>query len=92
MPDLISFKQINRDELLKHLMWKNKSRLSEYDEDDRDLLIGQLGHFPNAYGGVADEIACMKKSPYKNNCQRFLEDMPEANEALFGRLKNLKFI
>jgi len=92
LPDLISFKQINRDELLKHLMWKNKSRLSEYDEDDRDLLIGQLGHFPNAYGGVADEIACMKKSPYKNNCQRFLEDMPEANEVLFRRLRNLKFI
>jgi hypothetical protein len=92
LPDLISFKQINRDRLLKHLMWKNKSRLSEYDEDDRDLLTGQLGQFPNAYGGVVNEIAYMKKSRYGDNCQRFLEDMPEANEALFRRLRNLKFI
>jgi len=92
LPDLISFKQINRDELLKHLMWKNKSRLLKFDDIDKDLLIGQLGHFPNAYGGVANEIAYMKKIPYINNCQRFLEDMPEANEALLGRLRNLKFI
>jgi hypothetical protein len=92
LPDLISFKELNRDRLLKHLMWKNKSRLSGYDEDDRDLLIGQLERFPNAYGGVVNEIAYMKNISYLNNCQRFFDDMPEVNEALFGRLRNLRFI
>ncbi|MFQ5964690.1 MAG: hypothetical protein ACE5KZ_10425 [Candidatus Scalinduaceae bacterium] len=92
LPDLISFKEINRDKLLKHLMWKNKSRLSAYDEDDKDLLIGQLRDFPSVYGGVANEIFYMKRIPYINNCQRFPEDMSEANNAFFERLKGVKFI
>jgi len=92
LPDLISFKELNRERLLKHLIWKHKSRLSEYDEDDRDLLIGQLSRFPNAYVGVVAETSYMKKIPYINNRQRFFDDIPEVNEALFGRLKNVKFI
>ena len=92
LPGLISFKELNRERLLKHLMGKNKSRLSEYDEDDSDMLIGQLSRFPNAYGGVVDEMAYMKKLRYINNPQRFFDDMPEVNEALFGRLRSLRFI
>ncbi len=41
---------------------------------------------------VMAEISRMKKSRYKNNCQRFFEDMPEANNALFERLNGVKFI
>ncbi len=63
----------------------------QFNEDDKDLLIGQLRQFPNAYGGVVNEISYMKKIPYINNCQRFLEDMPEVNNVLFGML-NVKVI
>lgn len=92
LPDLISFKELNREKLLKHLMWRNKSRLSEFDDLDKDLFIGQLRHFPNAYGGVVDEISYMKKIPYLNNCQRFFEEITVANSFLFERLKDVKFI
>ncbi|MHC4269859.1 MAG: hypothetical protein ACYSTS_15520 [Planctomycetota bacterium] len=88
----VSFKRLNREKLLNHLIWKHKLRLSTYDEDDKDLFIHQLGQIPSAYGGVVDEIAYMKKIPYINNCQRFFEDIPEVNEAFFARLKGARFI
>jgi hypothetical protein len=56
------------------------------------LFIRQLEHFPSVYGVVVNEISRMKKSRYKDNCQRFFEDMPEANNALFERLTNVNFI
>ncbi len=89
---LVSFKRLNRDYLLKHLLWKHKSKLLKYDDIDRCLLINQLRQVPNAYGGVADEMAYMKKIRYINNHQRFFDDMPEVNEALFRRIGKVKFI
>ena len=89
---LVSFKQLNREKLLKHLIWKHKSRLLEYDEDDKDLLLRQLEQIPSAYSGVASESAYMKKIPYINNCQRFFEDIPEVNNAFFERLNGVRFI
>ncbi len=41
---------------------------------------------------VASKIACIKKSPYKNNCQRFFDEMPEVNDTFFGLLKGRRFI
>ena len=92
LPDLISFKELNHERLLKHLKWKHKSRLSECDKIDKSLYIRQLSYIPNTYGGVVDEMSYMKKIRYINNPQRFFDDMPEANEALFGRIRNVKFI
>jgi len=92
LSDLISFKELNHERLLKHLKWKHKSRLSEYDDIDKSLYIHQLSQIPSTYGGVVDEMFYMKKLRYINNRQRFFDDMPEANEALFGRIRNVKFI
>ncbi len=64
----------------------------QFNEDDKDLFIRQLEHFSSVYGGVVNEISRMKNSRYKNNCQRFLEDLPEANEAFFERLNGVNFI
>ncbi len=92
LSDLISFKELNRDKLLKHLMWKHKSKLLKFDDIDSCLLINQLKQIPSVYGGVVDEMSYMKKIRYLNNCQRFFDDMTEANNAFFGRLKKVKFI
>ena len=89
---LFSFKELNRKKLLKHLIWKHKSRLSEYDDDDKCLLISHLGQIPGVYGGVMAESSRMKRIPYINNSQRFFEDIPEVNDAFFERLKGVKFI
>ncbi len=89
---LISFKELNRDKLLKHLMWKHKSKLLKFDDIDRNLFTHQLSQIPSAYGGVVDEMSYMKKIPYINNRQRFFDNMTEANNALFGRLKKVNFI
>ncbi|MHC4455443.1 MAG: hypothetical protein ACYSWS_12265, partial [Planctomycetota bacterium] len=46
---LVSFKQLNREKLLKHLKWRHKPVLSELDdEDDKDLFIHQLSQIPSA--------------------------------------------
>ncbi len=89
---LVSFKQLNREKLLKHLIWKNRLKLSEYNDDDKSLLIRQLGHIPSTANIVMDQISCMKIIPYINNSQRFFEDMAEVNNAFFRRLNGTKFI
>jgi len=92
LSSLISFKRINRGKLSKHLQWRHKEQILRLGKGWRGVYVRQLMSYLGYERSVANQIACMKGSPYKNNCQRFLEDMPEANEALFGRLKNLKFI
>jgi hypothetical protein len=56
------------------------------------MYVRQLMSWLGDERSVANMIACMKRSPYKNNYQRFFEDMPEANEAFFERVKGIKFI
>jgi hypothetical protein len=92
LSDLISFRELNHEKLLKHLMWKHKSKLLKFDDIDRCLLINQLSQVPSAYGGVVDEMSYMKKIRYLNNPQRFFDNMTEVNNELFGRLKKIKFI
>ena len=92
LSSLISFKRINHKKLSKHLQWRHKEDILRLGKRYRSMYVRQLMSYLGDERSVANEIACMKKSPYKDNCQRFLDDMPEANEALFGRLRNVKFI
>ncbi len=88
---LISFKRLNRDKLSKHLQWRHKAQILRLGDDWSGMYINLLIDSISGYGVMA-EISYMKKSRYKNNCQRFLEDMPEANEAFFGMLRNVEVI
>jgi len=92
LPSLISFKRINRGKLSKHLQWRHKEQITRLGKEYRGMYVRQLMYSLGDERSVANMIACMKRSPYKNNCQRFLEDMPEANEAFFKRLEGVRFI
>jgi hypothetical protein len=92
LSNLISFKRINRGKLSKHLQWRHKKQILRLGKEYKGMYVRQLMYSLGDERSVANMIACMKRSPYKNNCQRFLEDMPEANEAFFKRLKGAKFI
>ncbi len=72
------------------MIWKHKSKLIEFDDIDKGLYIRLLSQIPSAYGGVVDEMSYMKKIPYINNRQKFFDNMTEMNNALFGRLVNVK--
>ena len=92
LSSLISFRRINRGKLSKFLQWRHKEQILRLGEGWRGVYVRQLMSYLGYERSVANQIVCMKESPYKNNYRRFLEDMPEANEAFFERLKNLKFI
>jgi hypothetical protein len=92
LSSFISFKQLNHEKLSKYLQWRHKAQILRLGEEWTGVYIRQLMSCLGDKACVANEISCMKKSRYGNNCQRFLEDMPEANEAFFGMLRNVKFI
>jgi len=97
LSSFISFKQLNYEKLSKHFQWRHKEQISRLGERWRGVYVRQLmSYLEDERMGdersVANNILCMKKSPYKNNCQRFLEDMPDANEAFSKRLGDVKFI
>ncbi|MBT3878434.1 MAG: hypothetical protein HOF76_05190 [Candidatus Scalindua sp.] len=91
LSNIISFKHLNREKLINHLIWRHKSMLSMPYQDDREL-IRQLRELSNISNIVTDQIHYMKKQTDINNSNRFFEDIPEANLAFYERLKNARYI
>lgn len=91
LSEIVNFKRLNHENLINHLKWKNESKILKIGENG-SLLLHQLGKITDKENTVMKQIICMKNSPHKDNCQRFFEDIPEANSAFYARLKNAKYI
>jgi len=88
---IVDFKRLNYEKLIKFLKKKHESTDSMFHEND-SLLLHQLGDLTDNENTVMKQIICMKKSPYRDNCQRFFEDISDSNLAFYDRLKNAKYI
>lgn len=88
---IVSFKHLNREKPISHLIRKHKSKLSMSYEDDREL-VRQLRELSNIGNIVTDQIDYMKKNTDINNSHRFFEESTGTNLAFHARLKNAKYI
>ena len=88
---LISFKELNKQKLTKHLLWIWKLALESLPEAKRERHLGIIERFPSAEGTV-EQLSYIKNSEWVNQHSRFFIDMDEANKAFFERLEGLKII
>ena len=96
---LISFKELNKQKLTKHLLWIWKPALESLPEGEREqyLRIIKRYTFPlietdEQLERVVEQLSAIKKSVWVDQHSRFFEDMDEVNEAFFGKLEGLKII
>jgi hypothetical protein len=91
LPKIVSFKHLNREKFINHLIWNHKSIFSNPHGTESEL-ISQLRELSNISDIVTDQIDYMKKYTDIDNSHRFFEDISASNQAFYERLKNVKYI
>ena len=89
---LISFKELNKQKLTKHLLWSQKSQLALLPEAKRKQFERLLNRYPFSAERTVGQLEFVKHTGWAEQHSRFFEDMNEVNEAFFGKLKGLKII
>jgi|APSaa5957512535_1039671.scaffolds.fasta_scaffold121985_1 hypothetical protein len=96
---LMSFKELNKQKLAKHLHWIWKPALESLPEAKRERHLRVMERFPfpereadEQLERVVEQLSAVKKSDWVNQHSRFFIDMDEVNEAFFGKLEGLKII
>jgi len=96
---LMSFKELNKQKLTKHLLWIWKSALESLPEARKKRYLSVIERFPfpereadEQLERVVEQLSSVKKSDWVDQYSRFFEEMDEVNEAFFGKLEGLKTI